>query len=67
MAEEKEIENQKLRNILKNYENSYGLCVSKKEDEIKELQQEIEKLKLALGASSPEKLNGSYVQTTFES
>ena len=66
-AEEKETENQKLRNILKNYENSYGLCVSKKEDEIKELQQEIEKLKIALGAGSPEKLNGSYVQTTFES
>lgn len=66
-ADEKETENQKLRNILKNYENSYGLCVSKKEDEIRELQQEVEKLKLALGAGAPEKLNGSYVQTTFES
>ena len=66
-ADEKETENQKLRNILKNYENSYGICVAKKEEEIKELQQEIEKLKNALNIKSEEKMNSSYVQTTFES
>lgn len=66
-ADEKETENQKLRNILKNYENSYGICVAKKEEEIKELQQEIEKLKNALNIKNEEKMNSSYVQTTFES
>ena len=66
-ADEKETENQKLRNILKNYENSYGICVAKKEEEIKELQLEIEKLKTALNIKNEEKMNSSYVQTTFES
>ena len=39
----------------------------KKEEEIKELQQEIEKLKNALNIKNEEKMNSSYVQTTFES
>lgn len=65
-ADEKENENQKLRNILKNYETSYGLCVSKKEDEIRELQEEIQQLKQQLNLKNDDKLNGNYVQTTFE-
>lgn len=65
-ADEKETENQKLRNILKNYETSYGLCVSKKEDEIRELQEEVQQLKQKLNLKNDDKLNGNYVQTTFE-
>ncbi len=65
-CDEKEKENDKLRKILKNYESSYGICVSKKEEEIIALQNELEKLKEQMGADG-EKLNGAYVQTTFES
>ena len=65
-CDEKEKENDKLRKILKNYESSYGICMSKKEEEIIALQNELEKLKEQMGADG-EKLNGAYVQTTFES
>ncbi|MBQ3841146.1 MAG: cell division protein ZapA [Ruminiclostridium sp.] len=66
-AEEKEDENNKLRNILKNYENSYGLSIGKKEAEIVELQQQVERLKSLLNMQNEEKLGGKYIQTTFES
>lgn len=66
-CEEKEVENQKLRNILKNYENSYGLCLSKKEDEIRLLQVENEQLRRRLGEAAEESIGGKYVQTSFES
>ncbi len=65
-CDEKDAENDKLRKILKNYESSYGVVMSKKEDEIMELQAEVERLKEQLGAAG-EKLNAAYVQTTFES
>lgn len=65
-CEEKDAENDKLRKILKNYESSYGVVMSKKEDEIMELQAEVERLKEILG-SAGEKLNADYVQTTFGS
>lgn len=66
-CEDKEIENQKLRNILKNYENSYGLCLSRKEDEIRLLQTELEQLRERLSIPEEDKVGGAYVQTTFES
>lgn len=65
-CDEKEIENQKLRNILKNYENSYGVSLSKKEDEIRLLQMEVEQLRERLSVSESDG-GGAYVQTTFES
>ena len=65
-SEQKEDENNKLRNILKNYENSYGLSIAKKEEEIIELQQQVERLKSILNMKNEEKLGGKYVQTTFE-
>ena len=61
-----EAENQKLRNILKNYENSYGLCIAKKEEEIIQLQTQLELLKQQFNISETEKTGGAYVQTTFE-
>ncbi len=61
-----EAENQKLRNILKNYENSYGVCLAKKEDEIRLLQTELELLKQQFNIPDSEKTGGAYVQTTFE-
>ena len=66
-SDEKEIENQKLRNILKNYENSYGITLAKKENEITLLQTELEQLRERLNIPETEKISGSYVQTTFES
>ncbi|MBQ8175872.1 MAG: hypothetical protein IJ035_02400 [Oscillospiraceae bacterium] len=66
-CEEKEVENQKLRNILKNYENSYGITLAKKENEINLLQMELEQLRERLNIPETEKISGSYVQTTFES
>ncbi len=66
-CEEAEIENQKLRNILKNYENSYGVSLAKKEDEIRLLQVELEQLRERLNIAEEEKVGGAYVQTTFES
>ena len=65
-VDEKEAENTKLRGILKNYESSYSICVEKKEAEIMDLQREIEKLKEQLKLSEDYKMNGSYVQTTFD-
>lgn len=65
-TEEKEEENQKLRNILKNYESSYGLCMTRKEEEIIALQDELEKLKELLSIKD-ERLSAAYVQTTFDS
>ncbi|MCM1335460.1 MAG: hypothetical protein NC084_05595 [Bacteroides sp.] len=65
-TEEKEEENQKLRNILKNYESSYGICMARKEEEIIALQDEIEKLKDQLSIKD-ERLSAAYVQTTFDS
>lgn len=61
-----EAENQKLRNILKNYENSYGVCLAKKEDEIRFLQTELERIKQEFNITDGEKTGGAYVQTTFE-
>ena len=60
-------ENQKLRNILKNYESSYGVSLSKKEDEIRMLQVELDKIKEKLGITDEEQAGGAYIQTTFES
>ena len=65
-CDEKEIENQKLRNILKNYESSYGVSLSKKEDEIRLLQMEVEQLRERLNVPESDG-GGAYVQTTFES
>ena len=52
---------------MKNYETSYGLSIAKKEEEIIELQQQVERLKSILNMKNEEKLGGKYVQTTFES
>lgn len=63
--EETEFENRKLRTILKNYESSYGIAISKKEEEINRLQVENDLLRHKLNLPEEDKTDKNYVQTTF--